>query len=67
MIDISEKAELEGRFFYHELFTPHLFKRTSSDGDYAMKYIGNAVIPGRHVKSIVIDHRLQGIKSFSYN
>ena len=54
VIDRSEKAEEEGRFLYHELF--QLFNKEAK-GDSVLKYVGNVVIPGKHVKSIKIDHR----------
>ena len=45
---------------YHELFTPNLLSKCP-EGDMVMKYVGNVVIPGKHVKKIVIDNRLDAI------
>ena len=57
LIDKSEKAEEEGRYLYHELFTPYLLGKNEMS-DQVLKYVGNVVIPGKHVKTIKIDHRL---------
>ena len=58
VIDKSEQAEQECRYFYHELFSPYLIPNKS---DHVLKYVGNLVIPGKHVKKIVIDHRLYSL------
>ena len=58
VIDKSEQAEQEGRYFYHELFSPYLITNQS---DKVLKYVGNVVIPVKHVKKIVIDNRLDAI------
>ena len=60
VIDRSEKAEEDGRYFYHELFSPYLLSKTNQS-DQVLKYVGNIVIPGKHVKSIKLDHRLQKV------
>jgi small nuclear ribonucleoprotein (snRNP)-like protein len=59
VIDRSEQAELEGRFLYHELFTPYLLDQNPRPS--VLKYGGNIVIPGKHVKSIKLDARLQKV------
>ena len=59
VIDRSSKAEEEGRFLYHELITPYLLNQAHPENDIVLKYVGNIVIPGRHVKSIKMDSRLQ--------
>lgn len=55
-IDRSSKAEEEGRYLYHELFSPNLLNK--GEDDFVLKYVGNVVIPGKHVISIKIDHKL---------
>jgi small nuclear ribonucleoprotein (snRNP)-like protein len=56
VIDRSEKAEEEGRYIHHELFSPHLLEQTERPS--VLKYVGNVVVPGKHVKSIKLDARL---------
>ena len=58
VIDKSEQAEQECRYFYHELFSPYLITNQS---DKVLKYVGNVVIPGKHVKKIAINNKLDAI------
>ena len=59
VIDKSEQAKPEGCFLYHELFTPWLVYQNHRSS--VLKYGGNIVIPGKHVKSIKLDMRLQKV------
>ena len=67
VIDRSIRAEEECKFLHHDLFTSYLLGATDKPAadagkappDVVMKYVGNVVIPGKHVLSIKLDHRLQ--------
>jgi small nuclear ribonucleoprotein (snRNP)-like protein len=58
VIDRSPEAEAEGRYLHHELFSPYLLG-AAKEQQVVFKYVGNIVIPGKHVRTIKIDHRLQ--------
>ena len=61
VIDRSAEAEANGRFLHHDLFTPHLLNQTQHPSGLVFKYVGNVVIPGKHVISIKLDNRLNTV------
>lgn len=61
VIDRSAKAEEECRYLHHELFAHLLAEGVPTEQSHVLKYMGNVVIPGKHVKSIKLDKRLQGV------
>jgi small nuclear ribonucleoprotein (snRNP)-like protein len=58
VIDRSPAAEEACLFLNHELFTPHLLNEKQHASGKVLKYVGNLVVPGKHVRSIKLDHRL---------
>lgn len=49
-------------YFDHDLFTPHLLRLPNwKEQRFILKYVGNVVIPGKHVKTIKLDKEMQGI------
>lgn len=61
VIDRSPEAEAAGRYLHHDLFSPQLLGAAEEGQQKVFKYVGNIVIPGMHVVSIKIDHRLHAI------
>ena len=46
-------------FVNHQMFIPHMIKNADTPYNKVMKYIGNVVIPGNHVKTILLDKKFQ--------
>lgn len=40
----------------HELYTPYLIKNKDPSQERVLRFIGNVVIPGKHVVQILLDH-----------
>ena len=59
---IQDALELIDRdateYFDHDMFTPHLVK---SDHRKILKMMGSIVIPGQHVKKIMLDSKFQAL------
>jgi len=53
-------------YFEHELFTPHLIKNNTPEKKKVMKYVGNVVIPGKHVVKILLDKRFEDLYQKRY-
>ncbi len=45
----------------HELYTPYLIKNTDESQEKVLRYIGNVVVPGRHVVKILLDNGFEAI------
>ena len=58
-IEVLDKNAPE--YFEHDLYTPHLIKNNNPEEKKALKYVGNVVIPGKHVKKILLDNRFERI------
>lgn len=48
-------------YFENELYTPHLIKNLDESQRKVLKFVGNIVIPGKHVKKIQLDKRIEKI------
>jgi len=46
-------------FMRHDIFVPTLLKKAPEDERFVMKMMGSVVIPGKYVKKVELDRRLQ--------
>ena len=58
-IEVIDKEAPE--YFDHDLYTPYLIKNNDESKRKVLKYMGNIVIPGKHVKKILLDKRFEKI------
>lgn len=58
-LEVIDKTKED--YFEHELFTPAILRQQLKDKPQQLKMAGNIVVPGKHIRKILLDRKFQAL------